>query len=145
MLVCSISQRPRRTAIAADVVEIIIATDATATGNIVFATLVDDPANVRDVVDAYSGEIMREVATATATVNAGLAYATAMVEAASAAELYLASMPGVFSAVITESGTANSVQDATIAAPSRSAMVDGVYINPSAGRQANANGIMINL
>jgi hypothetical protein len=80
MLVCNISLRPPRRAIAAELAEATIAADATATGNVVFATLVDDPASVRDNVDAYLGEIMLEAASAADTFNAGLEFATAIVE-----------------------------------------------------------------
>ena len=64
MLVCNVSMRPQRLAIAADVAEIATAADTLGTGNIVFATLVDDPASVNDNVDAYLGEIMLEAASA---------------------------------------------------------------------------------
>ena len=46
MLVCNVSLRAPRRAIAAELAEATTAADATATGNIVFATLVDDPASV---------------------------------------------------------------------------------------------------
>src|SRR5580765_1046228 len=72
MLVCSVSQRGRRAAIAADVAEAAAALDAPGTGNVVFATLVDDPASVGEIVDAYLGEIMLEAASASVIVDAGL-------------------------------------------------------------------------
>ena len=77
MLVCNVSLRPPRAAIAADVAEAATAADATATGNVVFATLVDDPASVGDIVDAYLGEIMLEAASADAAADAGLVYVAA--------------------------------------------------------------------
>src|SRR5262245_58714994 len=64
MLVCNVSVRPLRRAIAADLAEATAAADSPGTGNVVFATLVDDPANVQDVVDAYLGQIMLEAASA---------------------------------------------------------------------------------
>src|SRR5580765_6886249 len=86
MLVCSVSQLRRRAAIAADVAEAAIALDSPGTGNVVFATLVDDPASVGEFVDAYLGEIMLEVASAADAIDAYLPaiYNAAMVEAAAA-------------------------------------------------------------
>jgi len=126
MLVCNVSLRPARAGITADILEVIAATDATASGQVVFATLVDDPASVRDTVDAYLGEIMREAASATATVTAGSAFAAAIVEAVTAA----------------------AAQDATLigAVPSRDAMLPGVFVNSDGTlREANVDGVMVNL
>src|SRR6185436_16592693 len=86
MLVCNVAIRPPRTAITAGITEILAAVDSTATGNIVFATLVDDPASVGDVVDAYLGEIMIEAASADTVLDAGLAYIAAVDEAVSATD-----------------------------------------------------------
>ena len=86
MLVCSVSQLARRAAIVADLAEATAALDSPGTGNIVFATLVDDPASVQDRVDAYRGQIMLEAASASETINAGSAYAASVVEAAAATE-----------------------------------------------------------
>jgi hypothetical protein len=85
MLVCNVSLRPARLAIAADIAEAAAALDALTTGQVVFAALVDDPANVQDVVDAYLGEVMLEAATATDSFDAGYALATAIDEAVTAA------------------------------------------------------------
>jgi len=71
MLVCSVSLARRQRAIAADIAEAALAADSPGTGNIVFATLVDDPASVGEMVDAYLGEIMVEAASAADTVDAG--------------------------------------------------------------------------
>jgi hypothetical protein len=92
MLVCNVSQRAQRAAIAADIAEITAATDAATIGNIVFATLVDDPASVGDVVDAFLGEIMIEAASATDTLGVGLGYDATIVETASAAETQTAAI-----------------------------------------------------
>src|SRR6185436_603959 len=97
MLVCNVSLRPPRAGIAADILEAIEATDATASGQVVFATLVDDPASVGDLVDAYLGEIMLEAASA-----------------ADAADGYI---PAVLNAAIAEATSAASAEDATMAAP----------------------------
>jgi hypothetical protein len=145
MLACNVSLLHRRASIAVDVAEVAAAVDALGTGNVVFGTLVDDPANVRDRVDAYLGEIMLEAATATSVVNAGLAYAAAIIEVATAADVSSAFVPGVLTAAVVEAATAASAQDATLAAPSRSAMVPDAFINPSASRAANAAGTMVNL
>jgi hypothetical protein len=93
MLVCNVSLRPPRTAIAADIAESTAAVDATATGNVVFATLVDDPASVGDLVDAYLGEIMLEAAAASDIIDVGLAYAAAVDEAVAAADAQDAVIP----------------------------------------------------
>jgi hypothetical protein len=101
MLVCHVSQRPVGRVIATDLAETAEALDLATTGFVVFATLVDDPASVGDIVDAYLGEIMSEVVTADAIVDAGLLYAAAIVETTAA----------------------DSVQDAAIPAPSVAARI----------------------
>lgn len=95
MLVCSVSLRPPRRAIAANVTEAITAADATATGNIVFATLVDAPASVSETLDAYLGEIMVEAASAAASVDAGLDYSAAIDEATTASDTQSGAVPVV--------------------------------------------------
>jgi hypothetical protein len=87
MLVCSVSLRPPRSAIAADIAEIATAVDATTTGNVVFATLVDDPASVGEIVDAYLGEIMLEAASAADVVSLAIAYDAAVAESVTAADV----------------------------------------------------------
>jgi len=126
MLVCNVSLRPARGAIAASIAEVGTATDATATGNIVFATLVDDPASVGDIVDAYLGEIMLEAASASDAVSAGSVFIAAIDEATSATDL-------------------SGASGATLAA--RSAMLIGpVFVNSDGtSRDANADGVMVNL
>jgi hypothetical protein len=127
VLVCNVSQLQRRAGIAASVAEAAVALDAPGTGNVVFATLVDDPASVGDHVDAYLGQIMREVASAAATVNAGLVYATAVVEAAVAADHASGSVPTVWSAAVVEATTAAATQSATLAsAVMRNATIAGL-------------------
>ena len=84
MLACNISLRPPRRAIAAGLVEATTAADAIASGNVVFATLVDDPASVADRVDAYLGEIMLEAASAADSFDAGRIFADAINEAVTA-------------------------------------------------------------
>jgi hypothetical protein len=64
MLVCNVSMRPARHDIAADLAEVAAAVDGTTTGQVVFATLVDDPASVNEIVDAYLGVIMLEATSA---------------------------------------------------------------------------------
>lgn len=84
MLVCSVSMRPPRRAIAAELAEAATAADALGTGNIVFATLVDDPASVTDTLDAYLGEIMVEAASAADSVSVGVVYDADIVAAVTA-------------------------------------------------------------
>jgi hypothetical protein len=86
MLVCNVSLHPQRSMILAAIAEAVAATDATATGNIVFATLVDDPASVGETVDAYLGEIMLEAASAADVMDAGFAASVTIVEAASSTD-----------------------------------------------------------
>jgi len=80
MLICSTSARPQHTSVLADLAEAASALD-TPTSGTVFNTLVDDPASVLDLIDAYLGTIMVEPASAgdstdaTAT-GAGTIYAT---------------------------------------------------------------------
>jgi hypothetical protein len=95
MLVCSVSQLQRRAAVAADVAEAAAALDAPGTGNVVFATLVDDPASVGDTVDAYLGEIMLEAASAGDAADAGLAYAADLSEPVTAADVSTATISTV--------------------------------------------------
>lgn len=113
MLVCHVSLRPRGRVIASNIVEAALAGDTATTGNVVFATLVDDPASVRDFVDAYLGEIMKEAASAAATVNAGLVYAAAITEAAAASDVPNGHVPSIYSAAVAEATSAASAQDAT--------------------------------
>jgi hypothetical protein len=127
MLVCSVSLRPVGRSVAATLAEAAAAADSPGTGNVVFATLVDDPASVGDLVDAYLGEIM--------------------LEAASAADV--TDVVFVYSAAIDESVTASSTQDGTVTAAlvAKQAMVAGpVFVNSDGtSREANAHGIMGNL
>jgi hypothetical protein len=126
MLVCSVSLRPPRRAVTVGIAEVVTATDALATGNIVFATLVDDPASVRETLDAYLGEIMVETASAAAVADAGLAYAATVDEAAVASESSSATLGGI----------------------TRSAMIAGmrpVLVISATSRQANVGGTMVNL
>lgn len=124
MLVCGVSLRAPRRAIAADLTEAAAADDASTTGFIIFAALVDDPAAVSDTVDAYIGEIMLEAASASDNIDAGFVASVTVVEAVTATD--------------TPDGTAAG-------AAVRSAMVMGVFVNSTISRAANANGIMVNL
>jgi predicted anti-sigma-YlaC factor YlaD len=118
MLVCSVSQPARRVAIAAGVAEAAAALDALAAG-IVFAALVDDPASASDRLDAFLGQIMRETATAAATVNAGLTYAVRIDEAAFAAVLLTGAVPTAISAAVAEAASAADAPDAAKLAGAR--------------------------
>ena len=148
MLVCNVSLRPPRTAIAAAIAEMTSATDATATGIVVFATLVDDPASVRDTLDAYLGEIMVEAASAAATVNAGLIYAAAIVEAAATTDAFSGVVPAIVTAGVAEAVTAVSTQDGTVGSGvvAREAMVGTVMVNTgTTSRDAFIDGAVVNM
>jgi hypothetical protein len=121
MLGCSVSLLQRRAAIAADLAEAALALDVPGTGNVVFATLVDDPASVGDHIDAFLGQIMLESASATSTVSAGFGYAVTIAEVAAAA-----------SSVSAGSGYAGSIVEAASAADTPSATVTGAVINNKA-------------
>jgi hypothetical protein len=114
MLVCNVSQLARRAAIAAGIIETAAALDTPGTGNVVFATLVDDPASVGEHVDAFLGQIMVEAASAAATVNAGLIYRVSIFEAASAADT--SSSPRAIAAAVVEAASAAALVDASTAA-----------------------------
>lgn len=110
-----------------DIIETVVAIDETATEQIIFATLVDDPASARDIVNGYLGENMQEVANAADVINAGSAATAAIDEDLTATE---------------------SVDGSTAAISTKSAMIAGrlpVFVNPSMSREANANGTMVNL
>lgn len=115
MLVCNVSLRPPRSAIAADVAEVAAALDDFGTGQVVFATLVDDPASVGDMVDAYLGEIMLEAASADAVADGGLVYLAAVDEALTAVAAQDGAVPAVYTDAITETASASDVPSATIA------------------------------
>lgn len=136
MLVCHVSSRPLRRIVDASIDEILTAVDAATTGNVIFATLVDDPASVNDIVDAFVGDIMLEAASATDTFNAGGVYGAgiddganaadtpdalyavtvAISEVASAADAPDASIPISYAGTIDESVSATDDPDATIIA-----------------------------
>ena len=97
MLVCNVSLRPPRAGIAADIAEAAAALDTLGTGNVVFATLVDDPASVGEMVDAYLGEIM--------------------LEAASANDITDGNIPATYNLNVAESMTAVDTLDATVGVP----------------------------
>ena len=118
MLVCNVSQA-RRAAIAAGIVEAATAADAPGTGNVVFATLVDDPASVLDTLDAVVGQIMREVASAEDAITAGMVFAVAINEAAFALEASSAAMTGIQSATMVETASAADVVDSLKVAGAR--------------------------
>jgi hypothetical protein len=128
MLVCFVSARPRGKETTAEIVEAAEASDGLTSGFVIFSALVDDPASVHEIVDAFFGDIMVEAATAADEFSTGLAFAAA----------------------IDEAETAAAAQDASIsgAIVGRSAMVAGlcsVFVNPSGAREANVIGTMVNL
>jgi hypothetical protein len=94
MLVCNVSLRAPRRTITAELAEAVEAADATASGNVVFATLVDDPASVGEIVDAYLGVIM--------------------LEAASAGDVIDGEFVGIYTGNIIETATAADTQDGAV-------------------------------
>lgn len=130
MLVCNVSLRPRRTAIAVEVVEAITATDATATGNIVFATLVDDPASVADRVDAFLGEIMLEVANAADAADAGLVYIAGIDEALTAIAAQDGAVPAIYTDAVAETVTAAALVDASAVSAAAVTTTGAVAVGP---------------
>lgn len=145
MLVCNVSQKARRAAIAANVIEAATALDQPGTGNVVFATLVDDPASVGEFVDGYLGEVMLEAASAGDTVDASLpaTYAVDVAEAATAVETTNGTVAAAFTAtawdpatvasatlsgsnlIVTNTGTSSGDQGAR--APSSAGKTSGKY------------------
>jgi len=109
MLVCSVSQLRRRAAITADLAEVAAALDSPGTGNVVFATLVDDPASVGDYIDAFIGEIMLEAASADAVADAGFALVGSILETVTAAETHDGSVTSAPSTATWDAGTVASV------------------------------------
>jgi len=111
MLVCNVSLRPSRAGITADIAEAATAVDALATGNVVFATLVDDPASVGEIVDAYLGEIMLEAASADTIVDASIpaTYTDAIVETMTAADTQDATVVGLPTTVAWDPATVTAV------------------------------------
>jgi hypothetical protein len=106
MLVCNVSQLRSRAAIAADVAELAAALDAPGSGNVIFTALVDDPASGHENVDAFLGQIIRELASASDTVStAGFVYAVTVAETVTATDLVSISTP-VSSATVAEAAVA---------------------------------------
>ena len=93
MLVCNVSLRPKGHIVAADLAETAAAADLPGTGNIVFATLIDDPASATETVNAFVGVIMEELANGDDVLDAI-----------------------VSNIAIAESATASDTQDATVVA-----------------------------
>ena len=104
MLVCNVSLRPPRLAIAATVAETATAADAITVGA-VFDALVDDPASATDTLAEYLGEFLSE--------------------AASAADSF--STVGTFDAEVVETAAADSAQDGIL--PVAYATYDGLATN----------------
>jgi hypothetical protein len=133
-------------AISVDIVEAATAVAATATGNVILAALVDDPANAIDIVDARTGEIIIEAASADATVSVGLAYGAALLEAATASDVTDGTKAAAtITAAVDETATVAEAVDASVSALGRSAMLPDAMVSPSAPRQANIAGTMVNL
>ena len=127
MLVCSVSLKRRDAVVAANLIETATALDAPGLVTL-FGTLVDSPGDAQDILDAFVGQRVKETATATDSVSVAMVYKIAVLEDTTAV------------AAVTQDATGVAVL------VPRSGMVGTVYVNSDGtARQANANGIMINL
>jgi len=133
MLVCNVSQRPPRRAITVAIAEAGAAADEPGTGNIVFATLVDDPASVGETVDAYLGEILLEAASASTVLDASIpaTYAADVTEAATAADVLSATLTG---GVVTFDGILGSFM--TLSNGNLTATHNAINSTPTGARSA---------
>jgi hypothetical protein len=126
-------------------------------------------ASASDTLDAFFGQLLHEAVSATDGYSAtGGAYALAISETVSASDVVsvprvfmeavgevaqatdapLVHVPGAVSASVTETAAAADAPDATAVAGAvaRSAMLPDVFVNSDGtARQANANGVMVNL
>jgi len=84
MLVCSVSLRPQRHTVAADIVEALQALDDPSVGAL-HSTLTDSPGNARDLLNAFVGQNIFETANATHTLDAVATHPTFVLEEISAA------------------------------------------------------------
>jgi len=149
MLVCNVSLRPTGRVIAAALEEAGAADDASTTGTVVFATLIDDPASVSDTVNGFLGSIMIESATAAAIVNVGLTFAAAVSEPVTALDVPAGTVPTVYTVGISEVGAAIDAPDATVSAAAvRQTIVAGsqvIFVNSTGATvTGTVPGIMIN-
>jgi len=112
MLVCHVSQRPAQRRISADLAEAAVALDGLTVGNLVLATLVDDPAATRESVDAFLGQIIREAASANDICSIASIYSVLVNEAASANDI--CSVASIYNISLNEATNAATVQDATV-------------------------------
>jgi hypothetical protein len=109
------------------------------------APAVAEAAAAADTLDFFVGELLHEAADAIDTVIIGL-FPALIDETALAADTLSASVSVVLSAAVVEATAADSAQDAALAMVSRSAMLPGVFVNSDGtAREANANGVMVNL
>jgi hypothetical protein len=72
-------------------------------------------------------------------------YDVSVAEAAAAADSSNASLFAIYNVSVVETATAASAQDAAASALGRSAMLPGVFVNPSSSREAGVPGIMVNV
>ena len=134
MLVCSVSIRPQRRAVAAAVEEFAEAADLPAIG-VIFATLTDDPGTASDRVDGFVGKFMVEAASAADVVDAGSIRYAAVVEqtgALAAPGATVIGPGGAIAAAIVETTASASEQDATSVSASTTAVIDGGFVTSAA-------------
>jgi len=149
MLVCSVSLRLRNVTLAADLIETAAALDDPHTV-MLFGTLLDSPGDAKDILDGFVGQQIKETATATDSVSVAMAYKIALLEDTTAVSAVggLIVPKHVVAATMLETATALATQDATGATSlvPRSGMVGTVMVNSDGtAREANANGVMVNL
>lgn len=123
MLICNISARPQRIAILADIVEPLFASEVSIVGN-VFTALIDEPASITEWIDAFTGEIMNEAASASDVVTIGTIYNAAILEDGPFATEVMRDPQTITDSVI-ETANADSAQNTALA----SATFDGVNTN----------------
>jgi hypothetical protein len=114
MLVCNVSMWAPRRAIAAELLEIAGADDASTSGQ-VLETLIDDPASADDTLDVFFGEILSDAATASDSPDAGLIAGAEVVEELTAGSTQDGTVLGAADIVaILETVTSASTQDGIV-------------------------------
>lgn len=107
-----------------------------------------EAASANDTLNAVVGMVLYEAANATDTVTTAAVYTMEMFEPAAAFDDFVVRDPEAFEVDVSEAAAATDTPDAATdaAGTMRSAMLPGVFVNSDGtARQANVNGIMVNL
>src|SRR5580765_2163027 len=112
MLVCNVSLRAPRGAIAAEIAESVAALDTQSPG-VVWAGLVDEPAAANATTNALLGLIIAEAASANTALDAGTVFAAAIVENTTAISAQNGAVPGIQTGTVAEAASAQASQDAS--------------------------------